>query len=357
MKISVLTFSKEDNFGANLQCYALLKTLTSMGHQVDIIDIQLPLVKMGLISRLTRIGQHYNFMQFRRKYFNSSFTKKYKSANELENNPPVSDMYIVGSDQVWNPAITRRLDPLIYFFSFLPSDACRISYAASFGSSAWNDEKLLPRVSELIKKFSAVSVREAQGIKICREIFHINAIEVCDPTFLVPDYDDVCGKYDKNKETDNIIYFKFVRNKRIENIIEHYAKSGNKKYIKLLDFHKTRGSVIKPYVSVKRWLEYIRYSNMVITDSFHCMVFSILFHRQFIVLPSMKTRSGRMKNLLDKLNLSERFCVDEIDLSSKIDYLMSRKIDYKSIQPIIEDMRFQSLSFLSNAISVCEKDH
>lgn len=350
MKISVLTFSKEDNFGANLQCYALLKTLISMGHQVDIIDIQLPPMKMSVISKLMNVWQHFHFFKFRKRFINSYFTFKYNSVSELRKTFPVSDVYIVGSDQVWNPMITRRLDPLVYFFSFLPSDAYRISYAASFGNPVWADEKLIPQVSELIKKFSAIGVREVQGVNICRETFHVSAIEVCDPTLLVTDYDEICGSYNKDKETDNIIYFKFIRNKNVENVISGYAKMQDKRYIKLLDFHKTKGSVIRPFVSIKRWLEYIRYSNLVITDSFHCLVFCILYHRSFIVLPSVKNRAGRMRNLLDKLNLSERFCKDEVELSEKIKYLADKRIDYDSVQRTIEVMRRESLSFLAEAI-------
>lgn len=351
MKISILTFSKEDNFGANLQCYALLKTLINMGHSVDIIDIQLPPLQSGLLSQFLRIYQHYKFKAFRKEFVDSYFTSSFRTVDELKKNPPQSDVYIVGSDQVWNPHITKRLDPLIYFFSFLPTSAVRIAYAASFGIPSWTDKQLLPEVTKLIKKFSAISVREEQGITICKNTFKIEATEVCDPTLLLPHYDEICGLYDASKETNEIIYYKFVRNKNIETIIAHHASKVGSKYVKLLDFHKTSGSTIRPYVTIKEWLDSIRYSKLVITDSFHCMVFSILFHRPFIVMPSMKNRANRMQNLLHKLNLSEHFCIDESELSDKIKDLANKTIDYTPIDSTIREWRNHSLLFLKNALN------
>lgn len=108
MKISVLTFSKETNFGANLQCYALCKTLQNMGHNVDIIDFQLPPYSMTWYSAVLRIPRLWLFRQFRKQHLNI-FTRHYNSVDELEHDCPKSDLYIVGSDQVWNQGITKRL--------------------------------------------------------------------------------------------------------------------------------------------------------------------------------------------------------------------------------------------------------
>ncbi|WP_346712706.1 polysaccharide pyruvyl transferase family protein [Mediterranea massiliensis] len=350
MKISILTFSKEDNFGANLQCYALTKTLQNMGHNVDIIDIQLSPMQSSLINKILQYYQHYNFQQFRKRNINKYFTRRYKNVDELIDNPPESDLYVVGSDQVWNPNITKRLDPLIYFFSFLPPNATRISYAASFGFSTWENKELIPKVSKLLNQFSKISVREKEGVNICKDFFHAEATEVCDPTFLLPNYDEICGEYRKEKETNNILYFKFIRNENAENVIANYAKTQNQKYIKLLNFHMTPNSIIKPYVKVDKWLENIRYSKLIISDSFHCIVFCILFHKNFIAMPSIENRAGRILNLLQKLNLSDHFCSDAMDLSQKINQLANKKINYQATEFLIKEMRDKSIKFLLNAL-------
>ena len=184
MKISILTFSKESNFGANLQCYALCKVLQGMGHQVDIIDIQLPKIKFSWYTTLLQIPQDILFFLFRKKHLNY-FTKKYKTADQLQKGQHKSDLYIVGSDQVWNPDITKRLAPLVYFFSFLPDDVRRISYAASFGKESWQSPTLTDKVKMLLHKFNAVGVREQTGVSICKDTFGIDARLVADPTLLL----------------------------------------------------------------------------------------------------------------------------------------------------------------------------
>lgn len=346
MKISILTFSKEDNYGANLQCYALLHTLKEMGHRVDIIDIQLSPLKMSLSSRILRLYQHYKFYKFRKKHLEIYYTKKYHSIEEIMSNPPQSDLYIVGSDQVWNPQITRRLDPLIYFFSFLPDDAKRVSYAASFGVESWNDDLLKPKVKKLLDKFTAVTVREKQGISICRDVFEVEASEVCDPTLLLPSYDAICGAYNSDRRTKELIYFKFIRNTATEEIIRDYAKKANLKFVRVGDFHLKQGSTIRPFASISRWLNNLRYSQMVITDSFHCMVFSIIFHRQFIAMPSMPNRSSRMLNFLNLLNLSDRYCADSNELRARIESLYNKEIDYNAVDIKIGELRSSARDFL-----------
>ena len=115
MKVAILTFSKEDNNGANLQCYALMRTLKNLGHEVDILDIQLPMVNYGVINKIIHWPQHLQYVKFRRKFM-SCFTESFRTVEELRAHLPQCDLYIVGSDQVWNLNITKRLDPLVYFF-------------------------------------------------------------------------------------------------------------------------------------------------------------------------------------------------------------------------------------------------
>ena len=150
MVISILSFPREINYGAVLQCYALCKILQDMGHKINIIDLRLRRHPMQWYSILIRIPMFFFFYRFRRKHLNY-FTRHFKSLNELRHYCPQSDLFIVGSDQVWNPEITKRSDPLYFFFSFLPRGVRRISYAASFGTDNWKypeitDKPKSPRI-------------------------------------------------------------------------------------------------------------------------------------------------------------------------------------------------------------------
>ena len=349
MKISILTFSKETNFGANLQCYALCKTLQGMGHSVDIIDIQLRSYSMSWYSAILRLPMIYLFNKFRKQHLNL-FTCHFKNVEDLRKNCPKSDMYIVGSDQVWNPKITKRLDPLVYFFSFLPETAHRISYAASFGTSTWDNPELSSEVKQLLRKFDAISVREGAGVEICKQVFNVEAKIVADPTLLLSSYDNICGKYDSACETNDLTYYTFVHNKSIQSILADFALSHNLNAVVLRNNHSYPGFKRKMYVSVSEWLNSIRYSKIVVTTSFHCMVFCLLFHRRFVVVPGKSERSNRQTHLLNLLGLSEYYCPTPQDLPEKLEKAMTAYTDYQKVDSLIESMRKQSLDYLFNAI-------
>lgn len=349
MKISILTFSKETNFGATLQCYALCKVLQGMGHNVDIIDIQLKTYSMSWYSAIMRLPMVWLFCQFRKQYLNI-FTRHFNVEN-LCRNYPKSDLYIVGSDQVWNPAITKRLDPLIYFFSFLPKGARRISYAASFGTETWNFPNLTSQVKELIHQFNAISVREESGVKICNDVFNMEATLVADPTLLRPSYDDICGMYDARCETNDLTYYTFVHNAPIQEVLVDFAKSQNLDAVVLRSNRAYTGFKLKRYVTVSEWLNSIRYSKVVVTDSFHCMVFCILFHKQFVAIPAKGGRTTRQESLLKQLGLSDHFCKKTEDLYKTLDYITTSQVDYLEIDEKVVEIRERSLRFLEEACS------
>ena len=350
MRISLLTFSKESNFGANLQCYALCETLQNMGHQVEIIDIQLSKIKFSWYTTLLLSPQELLFFLFRKKHLNY-FTKKYKTIVELQKGLHQSDLYIVGSDQVWNPDITKRLDPLIYFFSFLPDSVRRISYAASFGTDSWQSLTLTDEVKMLLHKFNAVGVREQSGVTICKDTFGIDARLVADPTFLLTSYDEICGKYDPNRETNELIYFTFIRNEEEQRIIAGFSKANHLQAVALRSNRAITGFKQRLFLSVSEWLNSIRYSKIVVTNSFHCMVFCILFHKKFVIVPAHSGRSTRQEGLLEQLGLSDHFCRDTSDLYKTMEHVINKDIDYDVIDKKIKEMRAESLIFLKETCS------
>ena len=350
MKISVLTFSKEINFGANLQCYALCKTLQNMGHKVDIIDIQLAPYSMPWYSAIFRIPRLWLFRQFRKQHLNI-FTRHYNSVDELKHDCPKSDLYIVGSDQVWNPGITKRLDPLVYFFSFLPVDARRISYAASFGTETWQNPEITDDVKRLLSKFDAVSVREDNAVQICKETFNVDATQVLDPTLLLTSYDEICGQYDKRKETQELLYYELGRYAETKKILADFAEDNKLQAVYLCSNRKYPRFKKKQYVSVAGWLNEIRYSRIVVTSSFHCMVFCLIFHKKFVAIQGHKSRSSRQKSLLNKLGLAEFFCDDTSKLYQTVKLALETDIDYQKVDEELKLLRKDSLAFLERVLS------
>jgi len=335
MRISLLTFSKETNFGANLQCYALCKTLQSMGHRVNIIDIQLPAKSFNWRATLSRLPEDFLFFLFRKKHLDF-FTKNYNN----------SDLYIVGSDQVWNTELTQRLDPLVYFFSFLPDGVRRVSYAASFGTERWQSAALTDTVKMLLHKFNAVSVREQSGVTICKETFGIDAKLVADPALLLSSYDEICGKYIQESETNELVYFTFIRNKEEQKILAEFSRNNHLQAVALRSSRSIPGFRRRLYVSVSGWLKSIRYAKLVVTNSFHCMVFCLIFHKKFVAVPAKTGRSTRQESLLEQLGLSDHFCKETDKLYCTLDHVANKQMDYAEIDRKIKDIREASMDFL-----------
>lgn len=349
MRISILTFSKELNYGANLQCYALCRTLQNMGHEVKIIDAELPQPSTTWYSRLLRLPEKFWFARFRRRYLNI-YTRTYKTVDDLRTNCPNSDLYVVGSDQVWNTRITCRSNPLVYFFSFLPESARRISYAASFGHAEWQSPELTEEVKTLLGKFEAISVREDTAVDICRDVFGAEAVRVADPTLLLISYDELCGKYDQRRETNELLYFPFVHDNEEQAILADFARDHGLKAVAMMSFHRYPGVVRRMLVSLKDWLNSIRYARIVVSHSFHCMVFCILFHRRFVAVP-LKGKQTRQINLLKQLGLEDHICEDKTQLRETLERILNKDIDFQEVEKKIEKMRKQAKDFLCEHIS------
>ncbi len=375
MQIGILTFTLNFNYGAGLQAFALSEFLKSEGHEVVILNIRRPILEYLFDVKFSRKRKIFDFVKNTLKYcFNywqkGSFfqtenllrdrlafmdfftqytchTRKYYSDDEIKKDLPIADLYIVGSDQVWNPKnVDNRL--YTYFCSFLPDNVKRISYAASFGGSKQLNlsEEQVVTIKKLLQKFSAVSVREDIGIEILKEIFDINTgIEVLDPTFLpeVSIYDEIARTSNINAK-GYIFSFKFNPDKKWYNSLKYISKQTG--YKVRTDWSKTkfRGFLYNPVLPVQDWLQLIKTAEFIWTDSFHCMVFCILFHKNFVVTPSYKNGEGRLLSLLKKIGLENRFFYNNDDVAKS--NIWNERIDYTSVDEKLSNLRIKAKSFL-----------
>lgn len=207
MKIKTITCHDVYNLGASLQAYALSAYLKELGHDVEIVDYkpdylsrhysltyvpnpnydkffvrQLYLLAK-LPSRLKALfgTRKKRFDMFRDECLNVT-EKCYRSNKELVNNCPEADLFIAGSDQIWNPVFPNGNDPSFYL-DFVPKKKRKISYAASFAIDDISDQHC-SQIKPWLQSMDAISVREPSGLKILEKI-GINGINVLDPVFLV----------------------------------------------------------------------------------------------------------------------------------------------------------------------------
>lgn len=350
MKIALLTIWREKNYGAELQAYATIKVLQQLGHDVEMIDIRLSdcshLNWKGNIGRfISQLGpSHKKFCNFWNKHIPT--TKRYKSIKEIQANPPQADVYIVGSDQVWNPKLTKEFATL-YFLNFGDNNVKRISYASSFGTDKWNYPNLKEEVKSLLDRFAHVTCREDSGVEILNEEFGIFADHVIDPTLLLDNYSDLTGQ---TTERETLVYYPLSTDHELETYSHKLAEElnliavNNKFCTTILDFAEW------DRVSIAEWVKNIAEAKFVVTRSFHGMVFSILHKRQFAVLAGNHGRSTRLTSLLKILGIEDRFfnSIEELDNAKP----WTKTIDYTAVYPKLMKIRELSINTLKRSLGL-----
>jgi len=376
MRIAVITFfQSKDNYGQVLQCYALQKLLRELGHKPYLIRYGFHhqyfhwlrksnyITRQGLKRTYHRIKEFFSrvrglsdrgFDSFKRRNLTLSF-HRYNTLAELQRKPPRADCYITGSDQVWAQLLSRD-DNRSFFLDFGPNHVKRIAYAPSFAVEDYPIE-LKTVLSEQLKKFDAISVRESSGVRICNSIGY-RAKLVLDPTLLheasfyeriaiKPRLSHYCFVYHVNVKTQEEIYWDVFSEYNLRKGIRPIACFANP--VNGIQMEFLNGSMYV-YPSIEKWLGFILYSEYVLTSSFHGIVFSILFHKPFVVClrqESLFAGNDRVMTLLNMLHLEDRIMND----SMSADYILSKDIDWGAVDCILARERTESISFLKMNLS------
>lgn len=345
MKVSIITYHDEDNYGATLQAYATYKAVASLGYEPEIINLHLP-YNFNLVTKVVYMLKRWRFRSFRRKFL-PNMTKVYHSVDELRRDSPESDVYLVGSDQTWNPAISRS-NALAYFLDFGREDIRRVSYASSFGLSVWEDTVYATKdkVKYLLSRFSVILVRESNAVELVNNEFGLHAKQVLDPVLLFSSYPELTGTI---KERENLVVYKI----KPDDIFYTKAVALGKEFS--CEVHSL-GSLRQPYgihthypERIEEWITNIGSAKYVFTDSFHGTVLSILYHRQFVVYIGDPHKMSRITSLLKLLNLENRICRHE-DTTRQIAAIFDEMIDYAYVDRILGEERRKSMMLLRKAI-------
>ena len=347
-KIGILTFHDEPNYGAFLQTYALAEAVKNLGYDVEIIDLRIKeTFKFNFIVKLlSPIIRYFLFETARKKYLNRS-KRIYYTSDDLIKNPPNCDVYILGSDQVWNKDITADLK-YSYFFDFISDTKPRFSYASSFGMNDWdfnNEETIV--IKSLLQKFSAVAVRESTAIGLCEKNCEVEATLVVDPTLLLSDYSKLTGKI--KQKVNSVVCFKFTKGDEFYEFLNTFKKQNKCNVSVLAKTMPVKGLNNIALPTIKKWIKSIAQSEIVITDSYHALIFSILYKKQFIVLPANIKNFNRLSELLNDLDLSDRifYSYEEVLKNDR----WKSKIDYDKVNQLLTKKVEASLSFLKKELS------
>lgn len=387
MNILVLTLPLHNNYGGILQNYSLCTILSRQGCHVETIKwseriFSLLWYKKPLVYlKRFLIGEEVFYEKRMMSEYPiliselSKFTNKYiPYSSTVFSSPEIARNYIkrknieaivFGSDQIWrkeykrtsffNYLFTKKTFPslLDYYGAFLNEMPVeRIAYAASFGVDYKEYNKKESRViNNLISKFSAVSVREVSAIELANEHYcwNMDIERVLDPTLLLQasDYDDLINKADTQAPKGNLFLYILDQSERVSHIVSEVIYNSEFAPYRITLF-ENKDNRTKPLPSIEQWLRNIRDSKFVITDSFHGMVFSILYNRPFVALENEKRGNARFASLLSMFGLKHRMCYSAEDVNR----CMSSDIDWSIVNQILNRERNISLQFLINSMRI-----
>ena len=353
MRIGILTFHNANNYGALLQAYGLQKVILSLGHHVECIDYLNPTIEARKDSlslkhnSFLRVIKRYllNYRDIkRRQCVFDEFRKTYLLISTRQHPNTISksnyDILVVGSDQVWNPILTGGLDPVYWgeFSGNIPT----ITYAASSYDPREYTIAQVGCISNYVRNFSAIGVREFRLQNFFSANFNIQSTVVLDPTLLAGRSvfeNIICERlvhkpyllvYCVESQTQDLkeIAWKIARDKDLELVVIGSKSS-----------FWQGATVVLP--SIPQFLSLFMYADCITSLSFHGTAFSIIFEKEFY-----SVRGGnmaRVETLLTSLGLKNRIvsCCNDIKYDT---------IDYSIVNERLKILQEDSLDFLINSI-------
>lgn len=386
MRIGIITlWQSSDNYGQQLQCWALQQQLLKMGHEPYLIRYDIEhrvlyktpwwkkLIKLMLLypvyKRLKNRKQNkeekklieYNALKNKNRDFENfrknnllMSEKLYSSLHELRDNPLKADAYIVGSDQVWAHLLSFDENRAM-FLDFGDENVKRIAYAPSFSMPKY-PEHLNGRLKENLSRFDSLSVREQTGVGICKELGY-NAQVVVDPTMLLKKED--YSKIKDSASNGNFIYLYYLNISSPEEVewkqLQVFSQKQNLKVIATPASGYISGKeIFNPcdyaYATIPQWINMIANARLVVTTSFHGVVFCILHHTPFVYFPLKGVFSrgnNRVVDLCNMLGLSSRIW----DVNTSFEKMYNEVIDWSEIDAKLDANRTDSINYLKETLS------
>lgn len=354
-----------------MQAYALQTVLERMGHHVEVVQIRqgyceppqgLKALAVYAKRALFKSLNLSSIPVFAEKQYNTEwpiltaqvhrFIKDYIHLREVNSFSELKesdyDVLVVGSDQVWRPAYC---DVRQFFLQFAEHwKVNRVAYAASFGTSEKEySEELLSICRPLAQKFDAISVREDSGVALCRSYFDVAAVHVLDPTLLLKkeDYEEIVNRSSVIPHEGNLFSYILDECQWKKDVVSAVSRKHNLKPFSIKVCGDKRSLSIEERIQppVEKWLRAFMDAEYVVTDSFHGCVFSIIFHKPFIVVANNSRGISRFISFLQLLNLESRIIFHSEDLKG----VENIKVDWKNVDKMKNDFIDFSNLYLENS--------
>lgn len=375
MKIAGITWWR-NNYGSVLQAYALQLVL----NEFDNIEYEIINQYSEKVASVDNFFVKFKTLGFKKTFHRIVWkfgTKKLRNRNSalqkfvderlktsdkryredfIQEADECYDGFICGSDQIWHPELTSLNS--MYWLTFVNPDKLKIAYAPSIGVDQVTEEQK-HMIRKNLSTFNAISCREESGRKLLCSIIEKDDCEtVLDPTLLVDRtvWDRICPP---RRFPQSYIFVYLLRGTKEQRIfVEKFARVKNLKIVTMpyLDYEHIN-QYDKKFGDIKYWdaspsdfISVIRYAKFVFTDSFHCMIFSCLYHRDFYLFPKIgKHQMNRLTDLQNMFRLSNRM----IGKNTTMNDLESMKtIDWNRVDSVIAEKRLKSKSYLEKALGI-----
>ena len=314
MRICTITCQNADNHGARLQCYALVRYLQKQGHDVQVIDYRPDYMRgprlwywpgtslkewaklfLQIPDRIRAVRRHHYFDKFSKKYI--PLTRVYNSIDELRQDPPEADMYIAGSDQIWNTTFRNGTDPG-YYLDFGEKSVRRESFAASFAT-----EDIVPSardfVKDNLKRFDKITVREQSALKILENLGYQGSLQD-DPVFLlsVQEWNEIA---DGTGEGENyVLVYDFYNDDNIKQEALRIAQERDLNIYAVCPMKLSYADKNYVYSDPETFVSLIKNASCVVSNSSHGTVFAMIYRVPFKVIDRPDGLNVRMHDLLER---------------------------------------------------------
>lgn len=375
MRIGILTLPLNTNYGGILQAYALQTVLERMGHEVKVIDVsrkatlkwyKAPFtICRRILSQFTshptpiffehQLNKECEVLESNTRPFINQNIHTYAVKHLDDIKEGVFDAIVVGSDQIWRPKyvcyISKKNALENAYLQFAKGwNIKRIAYAPSFGTDEWEyTQEETKNCMELVQSFNALSVREEAAVGLCKEHLRADAVHVLDPTMLLDkeDYVSLFQKKQSSSSSGKLMVYVLDKSSEITETIKHIEDNYH-----LSPFYTSADTANKQLSLQERiqpplesWLRGFYDAELVITDSFHACVFSILFGKPFIVFGNGSRGMVRFQSLLKMFGLEYRLWSEHTDIEKCMEPISNQTYER------LEDWRAKSFAFLRNSLA------
>lgn len=347
MKIRMITFHTPINYGAVLQAYALQTYLKTQCEDVKIINYKTDTLiqkykyfkknntPRNIIGNVVKLKDYQKYKTRKRKFeeFSNTFydlTERVTDREGCSKEAKDADFVFTGSDQVFNPTRKYQEEIATFYLDFDVGQAKRVAYAPSFGVSSIPINKR-DMVKQYLEKFDYLSVRELNGKEIVKNLIGKEPLCVVDPVLLLKEEQWSNIEKKVNVPEKYLLCYHLYNSTLEKEVVEKIAKTLGLKIVCITPniFSPIKSDICFKNLGPEEFVYLFRKASYVVTDSFHGVIFSTLFQKQFYLTIASESTKSRMVSFLERMGLGDRICIDSEEISNK-------EIDYQEISKKLE---------------------